>query len=92
MADKERKLKWLLWADAVKFKQGLNQAKEELSEFQETSKSMFSDIQKAAIAAFSVTSVINYAKVAVQAANESQKAEAKLLTRFVIFESIESIV
>lgn len=80
MADKERKLKWLLWADAVKFKQGLNQAKGELSGFQKTSKSMFSDIQKAAIAAFSVTAVINYARVAVQAANESQKAEAKLLT------------
>ncbi len=79
MADKERKLKWLLWADAVKFKQGLNQAKGELGGFQKTSKSMFSDIQKAAIAAFSVTAVFQYAKVAVQAANQQQQAETKLL-------------
>lgn len=80
MADKERRLKWMLWADAVKFKAGLNDANKSLSGFQKKSQSMFSGIQKAAIAAFSVTAVINYAKVAVQAANESQKAEAKLLT------------
>lgn len=41
---------------------------------------MFSGIQKAAIAAFSVTAVFQYAKVAVQAANESMQAEAKLTT------------
>lgn len=80
MADKERKLKWLLWADAVKFKEGLNKAKKDLGGFQKTSKSMFSDIQKAAIAAFSVTAVFQYAKVAVQAANTQQQAETKLLT------------
>jgi hypothetical protein len=40
---------------------------------------MFSGIQKAAIAAFSVTAVFQYAKVAVQAANQQQQAETKLL-------------
>lgn len=80
MADKERRLKWLLWADAQKFKSGLNTAKKDLGGFQKTSKSMFSDIQKAAIAAFSVTAVFQYAKVAVQAANTQQQAETKLLT------------
>lgn len=80
MADKERKLKWLLWADAQKFKSGLRDAKGELSSFQKSTSSMFSGIQKAAIAAFSVTAVFQYAKVAVQAANESMQAEAKLTT------------
>ena len=80
MADKERRLKWLLWADAKKFKEGLNTAKKDLGGFQKTSKSMFLDIQKAAIAAFSVTAIYQYGKAAVQAANESQQAEAKLLT------------
>jgi hypothetical protein len=41
---------------------------------------MFSGIQKAAIATFSVTAVFQYAKVAVQAANTQQQAETKLLT------------
>ena len=80
MADKERKLKWLLWADAQKFKSGLRDAKGELSSFQKSTSSMFSGIQKAAIAAFSVTAVFQYAKVSVQAANESMQAEAKLTT------------
>ena len=80
MADKERKLKWLLWADAQKFKSGLRDAKGELSSFQKSTSSMFSGIQKAAIAAFSVTAVFQYAKVAVQAANVQLQAEAKLTT------------
>lgn len=80
MADKERKLKWLLWADAEKFKSGLKQAKGELGGFEKSSKSMFSNIQKAAIAAFSVTAIFSYAKTAVAAANEQLKAETKLLT------------
>jgi len=69
MADKERRLKWMLWADAKKFKEGLNDANKSLSGFQKKSQSMFSGIQKAAIAAFSVTAVSQYAKVAVQSAN-----------------------
>lgn len=80
MADKERRLKWLLWADAKKFKEGLNTAKKDLGGFQKTSKSMFLDIKKAAIAAFSVTAIYQYGKAAVQAANAQQQAEAKLTT------------
>ena len=80
MADKERRLKWMLWADAVKFKAGLNDANKSLSGFQKKSQSMFSGIQKAAIAAFSVTAIANYMRVASEAANVQQQAEAKLTT------------
>jgi len=80
MADKERRLKWMLWADAKKFKEGLNDANKSLSGFQKKSQSMFSGIQKAAIAAFSVTAIANYMRVATEAANVQQQAEAKLTT------------
>ena len=80
MADKEKRLKWMLYADAQKFKEGLNTAKKDLGGFQKTSKSMFLDIKKAAIAAFSVTAIYQYGKAAVQAANVQQQAEAKLTT------------
>jgi len=79
MADKEKRLKWMLYADAQKFKSGLRDAKGELSSFQKSTSSMFSGIQKAAIATFSVTAVFQYARVAVQAANQQQQAETKLL-------------
>ena len=80
MADKEKRLKWMLWADAQKFKSGLRDAKGELSSFQKATSSMFSGIQKAAIAAFSFTAIANYMRVATEAANVQQQAEAKLTT------------
>lgn len=62
MADKERKLKWLLWADAVKFKQGLNQAKKDLGGFQKSAEGTFKNFASAMGAAISVAAIANFTK------------------------------
>jgi len=79
MADKERKLKWLLWADASKFKQGLNDANKSLSGFQKQNTAMLKSLAGAFAAAFSVTAVIASTKKAAEAADIQVKAETKLL-------------
>ena len=62
MADKERKLKWLLWADAVKFKEGLNKAKKDLGGFQKSAESTFKNFAVSLGAALSVGAIANFTK------------------------------
>ncbi len=62
MADKERKLKWLLWADAVKFKEGLNKAKKDLGGFQKSAEGTFKNFASAMGAAISVAAIANFTK------------------------------
>lgn len=62
MADKERKLKWLLWADAQKFNAGLKQAKGGLSSFEKSAKSMFSNFAATMGVALSVGAIANFTK------------------------------
>lgn len=62
MADKERKLKWLLWADAVKFKEGLNKAKKDLGGFERSAKSTFSNFAASLGAALSVGALVSFTK------------------------------
>lgn len=70
MADKERRLKWLLWADAKKFKEGLNTAKKDLGGFQKSAEGTFKNFASAMGAAISIAAVANFTKELVRLSGE----------------------
>jgi len=62
MADKEKRLKWMLYADAQKFNKGLNDAKKNLNSFEKGAKNIFSNFAASLGIAFSVGAAINFTK------------------------------
>ena len=62
MADKEKRLKWMLYADAQKFNKGLNDAKKNLNRFEKGAKNIFSNFAASLGIAFSVGAAINFTK------------------------------
>lgn len=62
MADKEKRLKWMLYADAQKFNKGLKDAKKNLNSFEKGAKNIFSNFAASLGIAFSVGAAINFTK------------------------------